>query len=639
MKHPTRRRTIGLLAALVTLAGMVTAGSASRTAAVSRVHAAPRAPAVTLVPDPERTSQDETGWGWHRNVTATTVRNFLAKGYRIVDLELRSSSPRFDVAYVKNSGTYQRAWWWYHGLTGAQVKSKLSAKHARLIDIEPYSTGKGTRYAVVMVKNSGAAEKAWGWHYNVPLSTIADYVDDHNMRVVDVERNPGGTRFSALYVKNTGVDASGWWHYYNLTVDQLKQKMSDHGARPINRERRSNGRYDVVLKKTAGEYWWWRIGATSAQVSHDADRFGARVFQLKGYTSNGSTRYDALYISNTTAETRRVYAAASGIKGDWGFYVKRVGGSQVLGIGEDNVFEPASMIKVVHAVTAMRDIQNTATSTGTNITWYARPTDPARYPADFDYSDDKNKCAYDNNGKLQVSQSYVDDLGPVIIKQMMQQSDNRATDALTRRYGFNGLKATIGLAGMTSSAVNHRIGCGVKASPQPRTNNALTLRDAGRIYEGVQNTTLLNATNRDQLYAYMSGGPIGAGALRTMIEQEAMSAGLSAAEIDDFVDRVATRSKGGSYSSCPNFDGSGACDPNTRLSRTAGGVIWLPFKSGPTVTDRAYVYGRYFNVTTSCTFASVRADTCVQLNTNNAAMSTVAVEMFRAEVKRALATW
>ena len=124
----------------------------------------------------------------------------------------------------------------------------------------------------------------------------------------------------------------------------------------------------------------------------------------------------------------------------------------------------------------------------------------------------------------------------------------------------------------------------MKASPQPRTNNALTLRDAGRIYEGVQNATLLNATNRDQLYAYMNGGSIGAGTLRTMIEQEAAAAGLSPAEADQFVDRVATRSKGGSYDSCPNFDGSGACDPDTRLSRTAGGVIWLPFRSGADVS-------------------------------------------------------
>ena len=41
----------------------------------------------------------------------------------------------------REPGTYARAWWWYYGKTGAQVKKLLSKNKARLIDIEPYSTG------------------------------------------------------------------------------------------------------------------------------------------------------------------------------------------------------------------------------------------------------------------------------------------------------------------------------------------------------------------------------------------------------------------------------------------------------------------------------------------------------------------
>jgi len=334
------------------------------------------------------------------------------------------------------------------------------------------------------------------------------------------------------------------------------------------------------------------------------------------------------------------------MQGKWGFLLKQVGGSDKVGIGQDNVFEPASMIKIVHAVTAMREIQNTATDTTTPITWYTRPSDPARYPGDPDYSDDKNKCAYDDNGNLQTTNTFSDQLGPVIITQMLQQSDNRATDALTNRYGFAGLNATIALAGLTKSSINHRIGCPVASSPQPRTNNAFTLRDAGRIYEGVQNTTLLDTTNRNQLYSYLLGGPIGSGALRDMILAEAAAAGLSPAEQDSFVAHVSTRSKGGSYDSCPNFDGSGVCNPDIRVARTVGGIIWLPFKTGTSpagagtpIVDTPYVYGRYYNTTLSCTFASVDASTCAGLNSNAAGMNVVAVEMFRAEVKKALATW
>jgi len=598
------------------------------------------AAAVVAVPDPDRNSQAVTPWGWHYNVSPATANGFINQGYRIVDLEVRNASPRFDVSYVRNQGPYARAWWWYYGQTPSQVVAKLQANHARLIDIEPYQTASGTRYAVVMVRNTGSAAKAWGWHYNVPLSTITSYTKNHGMRVIDVDRHASGTRFSAIYVKNTGVDAKAWWHYYNVTFASVKSLLSQHKARPINLERLPNGRYDVVMQRRAGEYWWWLVGATTQQLSDAANQFGARIFQVKSYPVNGSRRYDALFLGNVDAETRRVQNSAGSMTGKWGFYLKRVSGSQLLGIGHDNVFEPASMIKIVHAVTAMRDIQNTATTSATPVTWYANPSDPARYPGDFDYADDKNKCAYNSSGTLLTGNTYSDQLGPVIVKQTLQQSDNRTTDALTRRYGFGGLDSTRQLAGMTKSGVFHRIGCAGKASPQPLTHNRLTLIDAGRIYERVQNTVLLDGTHRDLLYSYMSGGPIGNGALKNMIVAEATAAGLSASERSAFLAHVSTRSKGGSYGYCPNFDGSGACNPATVHSRTVGGVIWLPFKGGTgAVADTPYVYGRYWNAQVNCTFASVDAGTCAAFNSNQSGLATVAVEMFRAEVKKALATW
>ncbi|WP_109507024.1 serine hydrolase [Nocardioides speluncae] len=601
-----------------------------------------QAAAVPAVPDPDRNSQVVTNWGWHYNVTPSSATGFVNQGYRIVDLEVRSSSPRFDVSYVKNSGTYARAWWWYYGMTPSQVISKLNTNKARLIDIEPYSTAAGTRYAVVMVKNSGSAAKAWGWHYNVPLSTITSYTSNNNMRVIDVDRHASGNRFSAIYIKNTGVDAKSWWHYYNVTSAQVSSLLSQKKARPINLERLSNGRFDVVMQKRAGEYWWWLHGVTATQVHEAANQFGARIFQVKGYSTAAGTRYHALYLGNVDAETRRVQNSAGSMTGKWGFYLKRVGGPTKLGIGHDNQFEPASMIKIVHAVTAMRDIQNNAaTTTTTPVTWYAAPGQAARYPGDFDYSDDKNRCAYDSSGNLQTDNTYSDQLGPVIIKQTLQQSDNRTTDALTRRYGFAALNSTKTLAGMTKSSVNHRIGCDGDASPQPLTHNWLTLVDAGKIYERIQDTTLLNTGHRNLLYSYMSGGAIGNGSLKSMIEAEATAAGLSASERATFLSHVVTRSKGGSYGYCPSWGGSGAdCNTTTAHSRTVGGTIWLPFKTrAGAISDSPYVYGRYWNAEVPCSFASVDADTCAKFNANQTGISKVSVEMFRAEVKKALATW
>jgi len=606
------------------------------------------ASAQTAVQDPDRNSQSLTAWGWHTNVSPATVNGFVSQGYRITDLEVNSSTPTFSAAYVKNSGTYARTWWWYYGKTASQVSSLLSTNGARLIDIEPYSTTDGLRFAVVMVKNTGVAAKAWAWKYGATVSSISTYASANNMRVIDTDRygTSSGDRFTALFIRNTGVDAKGWWHYYNATSAQVSSFLSTNNARLIDLERLSNGNYDVVMQSAGSEYWWWLLGQSVSQLQAAAGQLGARIYKIEPYVSGGVRRYNALLINDVNSETRRIHTLVSGqMAGPWGFYLKKVGGSDLLGISQDNVFEPASMIKIVHGVTAMRDIQLNSPTVDSTYRWYVHPNNNARYPSDPDYrpatgTNDADVCAYNpDTGAFITTKSYIDKLGPVLIKQMLVQSDNRATDFMTRRYGFTALNNTISLAGMTSSKINHRIGCPGKASPQPLTHNKLTLRDAGRIYEKIQNLTLLNASNRDTLYSYMGGGAIGNGALKTMIQTEATSAGLTLAQRDQFVANVVTRSKGGSYGYCPNFDGSGTCDPPTWSSRTVGGVIWLPYKSSGSIVKTPYVYGRYWNAQLNCSFASISAGSCTSFNNNQTGISTVSVEMFRAEVKKALATW
>jgi len=628
-----RRLLVALVALLTTLAILAVPQSA---------HAAP-------APDPDRNSQALTGWGWHTNVTPAQATSWINQGYRITDLEVNSSSPTFSIAYVRNSGTYGRGWWWYYGKTAAEVSSLLNTNQARLIDIEPYSTSNGVRYAVVMVKNVDPANKTWGWYYNVPLSTITNYASANNMRVIDIDRNPGTSNFSAILISNTGVDAKGWWHYYNISLSQMVSYLNTNNARPINVERLSNGNFDVVMQSRAGEYWWHLYGMTAQGLSDAANQYGARIFQVKSRVVNGVRYYDALLINNVNSETTRIRELVkSKMTGKWGFYLKKVGGSEYLTIGEGQKFEPASMIKIVHAVTAMRDIQNNSTTADTMRTWYAHPNFPARYPSSTGYrtssttdTDHADVCAYSNTGTLLTGRTYSDKLGPVLVKQTMVYSDNRTTDGLTRYYGFSGLNNTISLAGMTSSSVNHRIGCPGKASPQPVQHNWLTLRDAGRIYEKVQNGTLLNSTHRDMLYGYMWGGVIGtgSGSLQSMVRSEATAAGLTSTEANSFLNNMVVRAKGGSYGYCPNFDGSGTCNPPTVHSRTEGGVMWIPFKSNGTIVKTPYVYGRYWNSQTNCSWSQVSGGTCTAFNNNQSGLGTMYVEMFRAEVKKALATW
>lgn len=602
------------------------------------------ATAATAVPDPDRNSTALTGWGWHTNVAPATVTSYVNAGNRIVDLEVNSSSPTFTVAYVKNSGTYARGWWWYYGLTSAQVSSYLTANQARLTDIEPYSTPNGVRFAVVMVKNTDAAAKAWGWYASAPLSTIVNWASANGMRVIDVDRVPGNTNFSAVMIKNAGVDAKGWWHYYNLTKAQIASYLNTNKARLIDLERLPNGNYDVVMQTRGSEGWWYYFGLTSAQVAQYTNQHGARIYKLKSYVVNNVRVYDVLLIDDLNAESRRIRNLVySKMTGKWGFYLKKVGSSELLTLGEDNVFEPASMIKIVHATAAMRDIQFNAPTPDSTYTWYVHPDFDARYPSDPSYrpssgTNDADVCPYNSSGTLLTTRPYVDKLGPVILKQTLFYSDNRTTDFLASRYGYTALKNLIALAGMTSSQVNHRINCpgGSNTAGFTSTQNRLTLTDAGRIYEKIVNGALLDTTNRTTLYSYMNGGPV-SGALRDMVTAEATAAGLTSAEKTSFLANMVTREKGGSYGYCPD---PATCGPSGIQSRTGGGTAWIPFKSSTGVISKVpYVYGSYIDGSHNCTGASLSAGTCTSFNNTLAGIRTVNVERFRAEVKKALATW
>jgi hypothetical protein len=122
-----------------------------------------------------------------------------------------------------------------------------------------------------------------------------------------------------------------------------------------------------------------------------------------------------------------------------------------------------------------------------------------------------------------------------------------------------------------------------------------------------------------------------------MITAEGQAAGLTGAEISSFIGSTKARSKGGSYDICPD---SGPCNSPIVLDRAAGGTIWIPFKNADnTVTQRAYVFGQFFNLQASCTFSQMQAKTCTAFNNAAAGQGTIGVEMFRAIVKQAVATW
>ena len=76
----------------------------------------------------------------------------------------------------------------YYNQTAAEVGANLNANNARPIEIEPYNTPSGLRFAVVMVSNTGMAGKGYWWFYNQTAASIGTFASANNARVVDIDR-------------------------------------------------------------------------------------------------------------------------------------------------------------------------------------------------------------------------------------------------------------------------------------------------------------------------------------------------------------------------------------------------------------------------------------------------------------------
>ena len=253
----------------------------------------------------ERTGQSAAQWWFYVNVTPAELKaNAQKHGARIIDLDISQSSPlRVSAALVSNKGAYRSGWWWYTGLTEAEVNQKTKDNKARLIDIDAYHVGGALRFAVVMVSNQGKAQTGWWWYHGQTMDGLKQKLAANQARLVEIERykHKGQTRFAAIMVKNTGPRAQKWWWYVGLSEKELNSKIFSHRARLLDVESyATNGgkRFTAVLIPAAGESrWWWYHGVSAQDLKIMARRHGARIVDIEapGY---GIKKYSALMTDN-----------------------------------------------------------------------------------------------------------------------------------------------------------------------------------------------------------------------------------------------------------------------------------------------------------------------------------------------------
>lgn len=596
---------------------------------------------LLLSSTPDNQNQTPTGWGWYAGVDATTLGNVINQGYRIVDLSVAQASPLlFNAALVQNTGSYAQGWWWYYNQTPAGLAALPGTLGARITDVEPYFVSGQLEFAALLAPNTGADQKGWWWYYGDSAADVTNQLTQNNARLIDLKSyvDGGVQKYAAVMISNTGADNRAWWYYFDQTPAQIGNLLNQNQARLVDLEAVDSGHFDVIMQQDPGIEWWWYVGVDLNTLGKIAQQNGARIFNVESYTdSGGNGKLAALLINNSDAVTTTVGNILRGASStaSTGLYLKQVGGPVLESLQADTQFEPASMIKALLNLTAMRAVQAGTISLSTPLWMYYNPANPY---VDFNNAGNPNENpdAYADTSSNRVSLT----LGTILAR-MMEISDNRATKAVDVQFGRPTINATAQLAGMTNTVFASTLGSGVPG-------NFLTLDDAGKLYEGVLNHTLLNAPNAAQFFDNMSDQPDPNGSeaipitdsifgpFLTDVTQEAANIlglpqnnALVTSLSNAFVAQMKGAWKGGSYT-------LGAANNQWALDLTAGGYLGLPFQDAAgNINLQDYVYGIFINnaLVPQNPFPNQ------QSNAVNNAWSQSQQELLRQLIHQALATW
>lgn len=535
-------------------------------------------------------------------VSTATITSNINNGYRLVDIEYRGpnilGTTLYDAVLVQNSGAYSAAWWWYTGLTSAQVSSNLTTNQARLIDLEPYDDGNGNlRFACIMVQNTGSSAQGWWWYFNTTTSSISTNLTTNNARLVDLDSYTigGTTYYSAVMVQNTGSNSRPWWWYTNVTPTQITSFINSNSARLYSLNKRSNGNFDcIMIRDSSIPAWYWWPELTASDVNYLIGQYGVRPIDLESFVVNGARRYSLITINNSNALSTSIgNAMRSRTDGQVGFWLQRINSGNIAYLNGDTVFEPASTMKTLHHVHAMRRVRLGATTLTTNLNVFTN------------YSGTNSSCPIDTGAVTQQLQS--------VLRLMMENSDNARTQAVRAFFGEANINNTAAALGMASTSTNHRIGCGADAVANP---NRITLRDLHSLHEEVANGYL--GTFRETFYDLMNDS-INALSVASVINAEGASLGLPSQTIASFRNFTRMAHKGGSY----GLSNGGPL----YYHRAEFGYLSLPFITNDVITPREYGFGGFVN----------------NANNENQAISALYTdcipELLRPTIRQALQSW
>ncbi len=547
----------------------------------------------------DRINDEPTGWWYYYGASEAGIDAEMTQGRR--PFNITPTGGNYDAVLVQNSGEYAATGMdVYWNTTVNAINTSLALSNNRIIDLEVVDPLTGT-WSAVVVDNSGAtAAPGWDWATGLTGTQLGTWQSGNGLRPIDVDQYStlAGTRYSIVAVPNTGNNAQGWWWYFGVSAAQITSALTANGARLVDIDVVDNSplTFNCIMVSQNNGLGVWHPGLSSSEVGDLINQTGGRLTCLQRYTDSiGATRFAVAIVDNSNAQTRRLrqYMDAELNSGIYGFRVQQVGGGVLASLNASFEFEPASMLKILHATYAMDQCAAGNDNLANNITI-------------------RDTCNNDEcPDPAQPCNTGVEDLD-VAIREMMEQSDNNRTMEIELRYGRTNLNNYAAALGLSGTHINHRLGC---LCGQPF--NTFTCVDACNLYELIADGSLFGQTWQDTLYELMSNGTGNTSSLAAIINTEAASTDLTASEIADFKSQVEWASKGGAYSCSGTY------------WRPEGGWVKLPFKS--------LLLGQYIVLPREYTTAAFVHGS--SSSTESQIAYTMKFEMLREQIRQALESW
>lgn len=254
----------------------------------------------------------------------------------------------------------------------------------------------------------------------------------------------------------------------------------------------------------------------SSSTTPDPDAISSTTGGLPPVLAGCPGGPDSQCAANSSAGA--AYLQANVVGGTYGFRFFRVGGEVVASLNPEHAFYPASSIKVIQHLHAVR--------------WAAAQPDPAQaLTTPIPVYDDS--CAGEGAFRAEP-------LGEVLAA-MMMESDNQRANAVQDHFGRAAINATATeVAGTTDTVLAHRFGCGGPANDPANRSTAL---DLSRVFEAIAGEEVLDAEGA-RTFAGLMLGPVWP-SLESAVAAEGAALGIDLEAVQAFGEALELHYKAG----------------------------------------------------------------------------------------------